>query len=516
MGFSYHAIGSYENLYVEYMKPTIPRVVGNFSAALATSVNECGKPNPKAFQMLRGIDDPDMPWLGFILGQTPASIWYWCSDQMMVQRALAAKSLSHAQGGTLFAGYLKILPVFMIVIPGMISRVLFKEKIACADPETCMKWCDSPNGCSNIAYPILIMELMPVGLKGLMMAVMLSALMSDLTSIFNSSATLFTVDIYKQFRKKASTKELMIVGRFFVIFMVAVGIIWIPIIKNMQGAQLYIYIQSVAAYLSPPIAAVYIGAVLWKRANENGAFWSLMISMVVGLLRMLLDFIYYEPPCGEEDTRPEFIKKFHYMYFALFLFWLTFIVMVVVSLLTEKPDSYKLVRTTYWTRKQSDKRPDEVDDFREHNIVDMINEPMMMADIEFNASRRKNSKDGETNSISKEKQKAKEIEGEDSSDKRSKFELAIHTMVSLFCGYELQTEENSDRLAAMCELQQKNEARRRLESFQSLNQTKREKRILNTNLVIILCTSIALYIFFSIPPEYHIFRHLNLNNSTRS
>ena len=140
----------------------------------------------------------------------------------------------------------------------------------------------------------------------------------------------------------------------------------------------------------------------------------------------------------------------------------------------------------------------------------------MMADIEFNASRRKNSKDGETNSISKEKQKAKEIEGEDSSDKRSKFELAIHTMVSLFCGYELQTEENSERLAAMCELQQKNEAQRRLESFQSLNQTKREKRILNTNLVIILCTSIALYIFFSIPPEYHIFRHLNLNNSTRS
>lgn len=84
MGFSYHAIGSYENLYVEYMKPTIPRVVGNFSAALATSVNECGKPNPKAFQMLRGIDDPDMPWLGFILGQTPASIWYWCSDQVNI------------------------------------------------------------------------------------------------------------------------------------------------------------------------------------------------------------------------------------------------------------------------------------------------------------------------------------------------------------------------------------------------------------------------------------------------
>ena len=157
-----------------------------------------------------------------------------------------------------------------------------------------MDVCDSPNGCSNIAYPMLIMEVMPVGLKGLMLAVMLAALMSDLTSIFNSSATLFTVDIYRQIKKDASNKQLMIVGRLFVIFMVCVGIGWIPVIKNMQGAQLYIYIQSVAAYLSPPIAAVYLLAVLWKRANEKGAFWSLMIGMFVGIIRMVLDFIFNE------------------------------------------------------------------------------------------------------------------------------------------------------------------------------------------------------------------------------
>lgn len=120
-------------------------------------------PKENSFQMLRPINDPELPWLGFLLGQTPASIWYWCSDQMTVQRTLAAKSLSHAQGGTLFAGYLKILPLFMMVIPGMISRALFPETVGCSDPAICREVCDSPNGCSNIAYPMLIMNVMPDG-----------------------------------------------------------------------------------------------------------------------------------------------------------------------------------------------------------------------------------------------------------------------------------------------------------------------------------------------------------------
>ena len=227
---------------------------------------------------------------------------------MMVQRALSAKSLSHAQGGTLFAGYLKILPLFMIVIPGMISRALYPDSVGCSDPDVCYKVCESKNGCSNIAYPYLILNLMPTGLKGLMLAVMLAALMSDLTSIFNSASTLFTLDIYKQLKKNPSNKQIMVVGRIFVLIMVVIGILWIPIIQSMQGAQLYIYIQSVAAYLSPPIAAVYLIAVLWKKANEKGAFWSLMVGMLVGVIRMILDFVYVQPPCGEVDDRPMIIK----------------------------------------------------------------------------------------------------------------------------------------------------------------------------------------------------------------
>ncbi len=310
MIFSFHEIGGYENLYVKYMQS----VPSNFNQLIQLNTTDslkylqCSMPNKNSFQMLRSIDDKDMPWLGFLLGKTPSSIWYWCSDQMMVQRTLAAKSLSHAQGGTLLAGYLKILPLFMMVMPGMISRVLYTDIIACAGPEECLAACNNRNGCSNSAYPLLIMKLMPVGLKGLMVSCMLAALMSDLTSIFNSSATLFTIDIYKQIRRKASNVELMISGRLFVLFMVVVGILWIPIIKNMQGAQLYIYIQSVSAYLSPPIAAVYLLALLWKKSNEKGAFWSLMAGLLVGLIRMILDFVYIEPACGEEDTRPAFVK----------------------------------------------------------------------------------------------------------------------------------------------------------------------------------------------------------------
>ncbi|CAG2112098.1 unnamed protein product, partial [Medioppia subpectinata] len=121
-------------------------------ASIPSHKYECAIPKEHSFQMLRPLDDPDMPWLGFILGQTPASIWYWCADQMMVQRLLAAKSLSHAQGGTLFAGFLKIFPLFLIIIPGMISRVLYTEEVACVDPNKCMQYCNSPVSCYNTAY----------------------------------------------------------------------------------------------------------------------------------------------------------------------------------------------------------------------------------------------------------------------------------------------------------------------------------------------------------------------------
>ncbi|KAI2809155.1 Sodium/myo-inositol cotransporter [Blomia tropicalis] len=343
-------IGGFGNLFEKYMA-AIPNPI-------PANLTQCAMPKEDSFLMLRSLSDPDMPWLGFILGQTPASIWYWCADQMMVQRLLAAKSLSHAQGGALFAGYLKILPLFLIVIPGMISRILYVDQVACVDEVQCMNYCGNKYSCTNTAYPRLVLGLMPSPLKGLIMSVMLAALMSDLSSIFNSSSTLFTCDIWPRFRKNATVMELMIVGRAFVIVMIAVSIAWIPVIQEMQNGQLYLYIQDVGSNLAPPIAAVYILAVIFKRINEPGAFWSLMVGLLIGITRLVLNLIYLKPECVEGDTRPTFVKL-HYMYFAIFLFWITVIICTVVSLFTEPPKDYLLIRTTYWTRHSVEERIDE-------------------------------------------------------------------------------------------------------------------------------------------------------------
>merc|ERR1712142_970921 len=194
----------------------------------------------------------------------------------------------------------------------------------------------------------------------------LAALMSDLTSIFNSASTLFTIDIYQKIRKDCSMRELMIVGRLFVLVMIAISVIWVPIIDAMEGGQIYIYIQSIGAYLAPPIAAVYLLAILWKRTNEKGAFCSLMFGMVLGVTQLVLKFVFKKPGCGEADTRPAFIADFHYMFFAIVLFWSTLVVAVVVSLLTEAGDPKKPIRTTYWTRFDQSLRDDE------HENLEMI------------------------------------------------------------------------------------------------------------------------------------------------
>lgn len=211
-----------------------------------------------------------------------------------------------------------------------------------------MAVCGSQAGCSNIAYPRLVMAVMPVGLRGLMMAVMIAALMSDLDSIFNSASTIFTLDIYQTFRRKASQRELLIVGRLFVVFMVAISIAWVPVIIEMQGGQTYLYIQEVAGYLTPPIAALFLLGVFWKRCNETGAFWGGMTGFTIGTLRLILAFIYRQPHCDQPDDRPSFIVDIHYMYWAAGLFWISGLVAVVVSLCTSPPDEEQVRTTTVW------------------------------------------------------------------------------------------------------------------------------------------------------------------------
>uniref|UniRef100_A0A663N9J9 Sodium/myo-inositol cotransporter n=1 Tax=Athene cunicularia TaxID=194338 RepID=A0A663N9J9_ATHCN len=344
-------VGGFEEVKRRYMlaSPNITSILLTYNISNTNSCNV--DPKPDALKMLREPTDEDIPWPGFLLGQTPASVWYWCADQVIVQRVLAAKNIAHAKGSTLMAGFLKLLPMFIIVVPGMISRILFADDIACINPEHCFQVCGSRAGCSNIAYPRLVMKLVPVGLRGLMMAVMIAALMSDLDSIFNSASTIFTLDVYKLIRKSATSRELMIVGRVFVAFMVVISIAWVPIIVEMQGGQMYLYIQEVADYLTPPVAALFLMGIFWKRCNEQGAFYGGMAGFVLGAIRLILAFIYRAPECNQPDTRPSFIKNIHYMYVATALFWITGIVTFVVSLLTPPPTKEQVRTTTFWAVK---------------------------------------------------------------------------------------------------------------------------------------------------------------------
>ncbi|XP_061579366.1 sodium/myo-inositol cotransporter [Cololabis saira] len=341
-------VGGLEGVRTKYMQ-AVPNVSAILAAGNFTYSPSCRiEAKPNALSILRGPLDEDIPWPGFILGQTPASIWYWCADQVIVQRVLAAKNIAHAKGSTLMAGFLKILPMFLIVIPGMISRILFTDEIACIGPEHCMAVCGSRAGCSNLAYPRLVMAVMPVGLRGLMMAVMIAALMSDLDSIFNSASTIFTLDIYQTIRSEASQRELLVVGRMFVVVMVAISLAWVPVIIDMQGGQTYLYIQEVAGYLTPPIAALFLLGVFWRRCNEKGAFWGGMTGFTLGAIRLILAFIYRQPPCDQPDTRPAFIVHVHYMYFAAGLFWISGLVAVIVSLCTSPPSDEQVSTTTIW------------------------------------------------------------------------------------------------------------------------------------------------------------------------
>uniref|UniRef100_A0A8C3RYU7 Sodium/glucose cotransporter 4 n=1 Tax=Chelydra serpentina TaxID=8475 RepID=A0A8C3RYU7_CHESE len=294
----------------------------------------CHLPRTDAFHMLRDPVTGDIPWPGLIFGLSVLATWCWCTDQVIVQRSLSAKNLSHAKGGSVLAGYLKMLSMFFIVMPGMISRALYPDEVGCVDPKVCETVCGAKVGCSNIAYPKLVMGLMPVGLRGLMIAVMMAALMSSLTSIFNSSSTLFAIDIWQRLRKKATEQELMIVGRVFVLILIVISILWIPIIQMSNSGQLFDYIQSITSFLAPPITALFILAIFCKRINEPGAFWGLMFGLVVGGIRMIMEFSYKVPSCGEEDPRPSVLKDVHYLYFALILCVLTGIAIILISLCT--------------------------------------------------------------------------------------------------------------------------------------------------------------------------------------
>ncbi|XP_070990401.1 sodium/glucose cotransporter 1-like [Oncorhynchus clarkii lewisi] len=366
MGYAFNQVGGYENFQERYMMAMPTRAGVNIS-------KRCYTPRPDSFHIFRDAVTGDLPWPGLVLGLTVQATWYWCTDQVIVQRCLSAKSLSHVKAGCILCGYLKLLPMFVMVFPGMISRILYPDEVACVDPDECQTYCGASVGCTNIAYPKLVVDLMPNGLRGLMLSVMMASLMSSLTSIFNSASTLFTMDIYTKIRSSASEKENMIAGRVFILVLIGVSIAWIPVVQSAQSGQLFDYIQSITSYLTPPIAATFMLAIFCKRVNEPGVFYGLMIGLAIGLSRMIAEFAYGTGSCVAPTNCPEIICGVHYLYFSIILFCISCLVILTISLMTKPIEDKHLYRLCWKLRNHTEERLDlEIDDWTENQESDYM------------------------------------------------------------------------------------------------------------------------------------------------
>ncbi|GAB4366999.1 MAG: sodium:solute symporter [Calditrichia bacterium] len=288
------------------------------------------------FNLFLPADHPEFPWPGMVFAPPIVGLWYWCTDQYIVQRTLAAKNEAQARRGTIFASYLKLLPFFIFIIPGIIAFALAKTgglELTAADQ----------------AFPAMVKALLPAGFRGLVAGGLLAALMSSLAAVFNSCSTLFTMDIYQKLNPSASEKRLVRVGRIATAIVVVSGIAWIPLMKYISG-ELYHYLQSVQAYIAPPIAAVFFLGIFWKRINATGALTALIGGFVLGMLRLITELTKHHL----SGLLFEFADM-NFLYFAIMLFMVCIALLVVVSLWT-KPPMYENIRgLTYATTVREDR-----------------------------------------------------------------------------------------------------------------------------------------------------------------
>src|SRR3954469_11438115 len=289
------------------------------------------------FHMIKPMSDPDFPWTGIFFGAPILGIWYWCTDQVIVQRVLSARDEGNARAGTIFAGFLKILPVFMLVLPGLIAFALYREQFVVKDGVV-------TNG--DIAYPLLVINLLPAGLVGVMIAALMAALMGAMSSVFNSASTLVTLDFYKKISPHASERQLVNFGRAATGVLVLLGVLWVPFIR-LISSQLFIYLQAVQAYISPPIAVCFIFGILWPRMNSKGAISSLLSGFVLGSTRFIFEVLDKSQHFQAPAIR--WLLDMNFLHYAIFMFVVCAAIMVVVSLATPAPEPSKLAGLTFAT-----------------------------------------------------------------------------------------------------------------------------------------------------------------------
>jgi SSS family solute:Na+ symporter len=317
------------------------------------------------------------PWLGMLLCAPIIGLWYWTTDQYIVQRALGASSEREARRGTIFAAFLKLLPVFIFIIPGMIWLALVKTGSV---PELA----GSLDAGGNVtalqaqgAFPLMVKHIMPAGLRGLVVAGLLAALMSSLAGAFNASSTLFTIDFYQRFRPQSTQQQLVWIGRIATAVLVLIGLLWIPVIKGGRG--LYDYLQGVQGYLAPPIFVVFFFGVFMKRLNAKGCLSALIVGFILGLFRLLVDTPVALQLSGFEDGYAEgslfwIVNNTYFQYYSLFIFVVSVVVMIAVSYATEAPPVERLSDLTFGTLSEGHK----IESRSSWNKWDVINSTLVL------------------------------------------------------------------------------------------------------------------------------------------
>ena len=298
--------------------------------------------------LIRSNNDPNFPWLGALIGSSIIGFWYWCTDQYIVQRVLSGKNQREARRGSIFGAYLKLLPVFLFLIPGMIAFALHQKSLA-AGGEGFLPILASGMHNADAAFPSLVSKLLPAGVKGIVVCGILAALMSSLASLFNSSAMLFTIDFYKRFRPNTPEKKLVVIGQVATVVIVLLGILWIPIMRSV-GDVLYAYLQDVQSVLAPGIAAAFLLGICWKRASAKGGMWGLLAGMISGLTRLGAKVYYSTAGAAAGDSLFKYLfYDLNWLFFCGWMFLFCLLVVIVVSYCTEAPSQEKIKGLVFGT-----------------------------------------------------------------------------------------------------------------------------------------------------------------------
>ena len=302
--------------------------------------------SPEHFNMWRPWDDPDFPWAGLLFGGTIVGIWYWCTDQYIVQRTLAANNITIGRRGAIFGAYLKLLPILIFLVPGIIAFALTIQ-----NPEVFNVMDVNGVQKADRAFPMLVTTLLPVGLKGLVAGGLMAALMSSLASVFNSCSTIFTIDIYKKISPNKSEKFLVNVGKVATVVIVGLGILWIPIMEKIGGGVMYQYLQNVQAYIAPPVTTVFLLGIIWKRVNAQASIVTLFAGLFLLILRLGSE-IYYQPEIASGSEVEGFLFLFatiNFSYMAIWMFAFSVALCITVTLMTAEPDYERIKGLSFGT-----------------------------------------------------------------------------------------------------------------------------------------------------------------------